>query len=117
MSPPSHPSGRSIPLSTGHGYHSEVPIDESDLVPMLTDKKRRHTTPAFNLQLRQVQAFVALVEHGGVTAAAHALGLAQSTVSEAIVALERELGTALIAHKRGSHTVALSPAGKILLPR
>jgi DNA-binding transcriptional LysR family regulator len=84
---------------------------------MLTDKKRRHTTPAFNLQLRQVQAFVALVEHGSVTAAAHALGLAQSTVSEAIVALERELGTALIAHKRGSHTVALSPAGKILLPR
>ncbi len=73
--------------------------------------------PTFNLQLRQVQAFVALVEKGSVTAASRALGLAQSTVSEAITALERELGTALIAHKRGTHTVALTPAGKVLLPR
>jgi DNA-binding transcriptional LysR family regulator len=72
--------------------------------------------PAFNLQLRQVQAFVALVENGSVTAASQALGLAQSTVSEAIAALERELGTALITHKRGTHTVALTPAGKNLLP-
>ena len=72
--------------------------------------------PAFNLQLRQVQAFVALVENRSVTAASQALGLAQSTVSEAIAALERELGTALIAHKRGTHTVALTPAGKVLLP-
>jgi DNA-binding transcriptional LysR family regulator len=72
--------------------------------------------PGFNLQLRQVQAFVALVENGSVTAASQSLGLAQSTVSEAIAALERELGTALIAHKRGAHTVALTPAGKVLLP-
>jgi DNA-binding transcriptional LysR family regulator len=110
----------SIPLSIGDGYHDEVPKYESDLVPMLTDKKRRfsrHAMPTFNLQLRQVQAFVALVEKGSVTAASRALGLAQSTVSEAITALERELGTALIAHKRGTHTVALTPAGKVLLPR
>jgi DNA-binding transcriptional LysR family regulator len=87
---------------------------------MLTDKKRRFSrpaSPAFNLQLRQVQAFVALVEQESITAASQALGLAQSTVSEAIVALERELGTPLIAHKRGTHTVALTPAGKVLLPR
>ena len=92
----------------------------SDLVAMLTDKKRRfsrHATPAFNLELRQVRAFVALVEYGSVTAASQALSLAQSTVSEAIAALERELGTALIAHKRGTHTVTLTPAGKVLLPR
>ena len=87
---------------------------------MLTDEKRhfsRHAMPAFNLELRQVRAFVAVVENGSVTAAAQALSLAQSTVSEAIAALERELGTALIAHKRGSRTVALTPAGKVLLPR
>ena len=91
---------------------------ESDLVAKLTDEKRfsRHAMPAFNLQLRQVQAFVALVENRSVTAASQALGLAQSTVSEAIAALERELGTALIAHKRGTHNVALTPAGKALLP-
>ncbi len=87
---------------------------------MLTGKKHRllrHATPAFNLELRQVRAFVALVENGSVTAASKALSLAQSTVSEAIVALERELGTALIVHKRGTHTVALTPAGTVLLPR
>jgi DNA-binding transcriptional LysR family regulator len=76
----------------------------------------RHAMPAFNLQLRQIQAFVSLIENGSVTAASQALGLAQSTVSEAIVALERELGTTLIAHKRGTHAVALTPAGKALLP-
>lgn len=73
--------------------------------------------PPFNLELRQVRAFVALVENGSITAASQALGLAQSTVSEAITALERELGTALIAHKRGTHNVILTPAGKALLPR
>jgi DNA-binding transcriptional LysR family regulator len=77
----------------------------------------RHGMPTFNLELRQLRAFVALVENGSVTAASHALGLAQSTVSEAIAALERELGTALIAHKRGSHAIALTPAGHVLLPR
>ncbi len=85
---------------------------------MAIDKKSRssrHAKSAFNLELRRVRAFVALVESGSVTAAAQALSLAQSTVSEAIAALERELGTALIAHKRGTHTVALTPAGQVLL--
>ena len=90
-----------------------------DLAPMAIDKNHPFSgsvTPAFNLELRQVRAFVALVENGSVTAAAQALSLAQSTVSETIAALERELGTALITHKRGTHTVALTPAGKVLLP-
>jgi DNA-binding transcriptional LysR family regulator len=92
----------------------------ANLVSMPAEKKNRvppHRTSAFNMEIRQVRAFVALVENGSVTAASHALGLAQSTVSEAIAALERELGTALIAHKRGSHSVALTPAGRVLLPR
>jgi DNA-binding transcriptional LysR family regulator len=87
---------------------------------MAIDKNRRRfsgsVTPASNLELRQLRAFVALVENGSVTAAAQALSLAQSTVSETIAALERELGTALITHKRGTHTVALTPAGQVLLP-
>ena len=72
--------------------------------------------PASTLELRQVRAFVSLVENGSVTAASQALKLAQSTVSEAIAALERALGTALIAHKRGTHAVVLTPAGQVLLP-
>ena len=76
----------------------------------------RPVTPVSNRELRQVRAFVAVVDNGSVTAASQALHLAQSTVSEAIAALERELGTALMAHKRGTHTVALTPAGQALLP-
>jgi DNA-binding transcriptional LysR family regulator len=38
-------------------------------------------------------------------------------VSEAIAALERALGTALIQHKRGNRTVSLTQAGLALLPR
>jgi DNA-binding transcriptional LysR family regulator len=77
----------------------------------------RQRSHASNLEIRQLRAFIALVENGSITAASQALGLAQSTVSEAIAALERELGTALIAHKRGSHSVALTDAGRVLLPR
>ena len=109
-----------IPLSTDASYHNEARSIRADLVSMPAEKKNRasrHGTPAFNLELRQLRAFIALVENGSVTAASHALGLAQSTVSEAIAALERELGTPLIAHKRGSHSVALTPAGRVLLPR
>jgi DNA-binding transcriptional LysR family regulator len=109
----------SMPLSTDDGYHGNSPKHTSEIVSMPADKKSRvsrHGAPAFNLELRQLRAFVALVENGSVTATAHALGLAQSTVSEAIAALERELGTAVIAHKRGSHTVDLTPAGQALLP-
>jgi DNA-binding transcriptional LysR family regulator len=92
---------------------------KANFVPMLKDRNRRlsgYAAPASNLQLRQLQAFVALVENRTVTAASRALGLAQSTVSEAIASLERELGAQLIAHKRGTHTTVLTPAGKILLP-
>ena len=109
-----------IELSADEGYHNEARKIRGDLVSMPAAKKNRvsrHRTPAFNLELRQLRAFIALVENGSITAASHALGLAQSTVSEAIAALERELGTALIAHKRGSHSVALTPAGRVLLPR
>ena len=109
-----------IPISTDDGYHNEARSFRAGLALMTADKKSRvarHGTPMFNLELRQLRAFVALVENGSITAASHALGLAQSTVSEAIAALERELGTTLIAHKRGSHSVALTPAGRVLLPR
>jgi DNA-binding transcriptional LysR family regulator len=87
---------------------------------MPEEKKSRGSRPrahAANLEIRQLRAFIALVENGSITAASQVLGLAQSTVSESIAALEREVGTALIAHKRGSHSVALTEAGRVLLPR
>lgn len=69
-----------------------------------------------SLELRQLRAFLALVEQGSVTAAAQALGLAQSTVSESLSALERALGAALFLRRRGTHEVVLTDAGEALLP-
>ncbi len=68
------------------------------------------------VEIRQLRAFVALVDQGGVTAAAQALGLAQSTVSEALSSLERAVGASVFVRKRGSHDVVLTDAGEALLP-
>ena len=68
------------------------------------------------LEIRQLRAFLALVEQGSVTAAAQALGLAQSTVSEALSSLERGVGAAVFLRRRGSHELALTVAGEALVP-
>jgi DNA-binding transcriptional LysR family regulator len=73
-------------------------------------------TSLSGLEIRQLRAFVALVERKRVTAAAEALGLAQSTVSEALSALERVLGNPLILRRRGGHGLALTEPGRALLP-
>jgi DNA-binding transcriptional LysR family regulator len=74
------------------------------------------TAPLSGLEIRQLRAFIALVERKRVTAAAEALGLAQSTVSEALSALERALDTPLILRRRGGHGLELTEAGRALLP-
>jgi DNA-binding transcriptional LysR family regulator len=71
---------------------------------------------ALDLELRQLRAFVTLVDEGSMTSAAHLLGVAQSTISETLAALERVLGTRVVARNRGAHSVALTPAGTELLP-
>ena len=68
------------------------------------------------LEVRQLRAFVTLVDRGGVSAAARALELAQSTVSEALAALERAIGAQLAVRRRGSYTGRLTTAGEALLP-
>jgi len=69
-----------------------------------------------SLELRHLRAFVALVDLGSLTRAARAMGIAQSTVSEALAALERALGTPAVARRRGGHGITLTPAGQALLP-
>ncbi len=71
--------------------------------------------PRNELDARQLRVFVALVDRGSVTGAARALGLAQSTASEQLAALERALGTAIVGRRRG-RGVELTPAGETLLP-
>jgi DNA-binding transcriptional LysR family regulator len=61
------------------------------------------------VQLHQVRYFLAVVDYGGVNAAAATLGLAQPTVSQAIRELEKDLGVELF-HRIGRGMV-LSSAG------
>jgi|HubBroStandDraft_6_1064221.scaffolds.fasta_scaffold243181_2 DNA-binding transcriptional LysR family regulator len=78
--------------------------------------RTRRLEPACKLELRQLRAFVALIDEGSMTGAAHALKLAQSTVSEAIATLERTLGTSVVRRSRGTHDSVLTAAGEALLP-
>jgi DNA-binding transcriptional LysR family regulator len=80
--------------------------------------RRRMTVRAATseLELRQLRAFVALVEQGSMTGAARTLGLAQSTVSESLLALERTLGARVVLRRRGRQDAKLSEAGLALLP-
>jgi DNA-binding transcriptional LysR family regulator len=68
------------------------------------------------LEIRHLRALVALVDSGSMTAAAQALGMAQSTVSEAMSALDRTLGTPAVARRRGARGSDLTAAGRALLP-
>ena len=65
------------------------------------------------MDVRQVSYFLAVVEHGGFGRAASALDVAQPTLSQAVRALERELGAHLF--HRVSRGVVLSPAGRAFL--
>jgi DNA-binding transcriptional LysR family regulator len=53
-------------------------------------------------RLQQVRGFINVVDHGGITEAAKAMGVAKSTLSAQVKSLERDLNTKLI-RKVGSH--------------
>nr|WP_042180029.1 LysR family transcriptional regulator [Kibdelosporangium sp. MJ126-NF4]CEL14169.1 probable transcriptional regulator, LysR family [Kibdelosporangium sp. MJ126-NF4]CTQ88536.1 probable transcriptional regulator, LysR family [Kibdelosporangium sp. MJ126-NF4] len=67
------------------------------------------------MERRQLEYFVAIVEHGGFTHAARALRVAQPSLSRAITKLEHELGVELF-HRVGRNVV-LSNAGEMLADR
>jgi DNA-binding transcriptional LysR family regulator len=66
-----------------------------------------------NLDSRKLAYFVAVVDNGGITAASEALHVAQPSLSQALAALEADLGTQLF-HRVGRRLV-LSAAGEALL--
>jgi DNA-binding transcriptional LysR family regulator len=66
------------------------------------------------MDTRQLEYFVAVAEELNFTRAASRMFAVQSTVSAGIRALERDLGTTLF--MRSTKSVALSPAGEVLLP-
>ena len=63
---------------------------------------------------RHLRAFLAAADHGGISAAAAELGYAQSSVSDQIKSLERELGVSLLV--RSSSGARLTEAGTRLVP-
>ncbi len=67
-----------------------------------------------SVELRHLEYFVAVAEELSFTRASRRLHVVQSGVSSAIAGLERELGAALF--DRDRHTVALTEAGRALLP-
>jgi len=68
-----------------------------------------------DLEIRHCRALVAVNDHGGVSSAARALGLAQSTVSETLLSLERLIGAPVTLRRRG-HEAVLTAAAQALLP-
>ena len=65
------------------------------------------------MERRQLEYFLAVVEHNGFTNAARVLHVAQPSLSHAIAALETELGGALF--HRLPHGAVLTPAGEALV--
>ena len=68
-----------------------------------------------DLEVRHCRVLVAVHEHGGVGAAARALGVAQSTVSETLLSLERLLGAPVTLRRVGREAM-LTAAAEALLP-
>lgn len=65
-----------------------------------------------DLNVHQIQMFLAVARTGSITKAAEYLGISQSALSKNINSIERELGLALFI--RTKRTMKLTPAGKIL---
>ncbi|HML47960.1 MAG TPA: LysR family transcriptional regulator, partial [Clostridia bacterium] len=67
------------------------------------------------MELKQLQAFIAIAEEGSITAAARRLHIAQPPLSQQLKQLEQELGVQLI--QRGARHCTLTEAGKHLFGR
>jgi len=69
--------------------------------------------PICTMDLRQLQSLIAVVDHGGFTAAARATHTVQSNISAHVARLERELDAVLIDRASGTPT----PEGEAVIAR
>lgn len=82
--------------------------EQTDIIERMVETNR-------TMNFEELKAFDAVVRHGGITAAAKALGLSKSTISLQITHLEQRLGTRLL--ERSSRRMALTKEGEQVLPR
>jgi DNA-binding transcriptional LysR family regulator len=73
------------------------------------------SSPASDLDLRQVRYFVAVAEHRHFSRAAAELRIAQPSLSRQVRSLEQQLGARLL--DRTPHGTQLTEAGEVFLPR
>jgi DNA-binding transcriptional LysR family regulator len=77
--------------------------------------KQRLCSARMSIELRHLRAFVAIGEHGTITAAASVLHTGQPTLSRTLRQLETRLGVRLV--DRSTHHLELTAAGRALLGR
>ncbi len=68
------------------------------------------------MTLQEIEAFLAVVQTGSLSAAAKALYVTQPTLSRRIDSLESELGTRLIERGRGQRSITLTATGRAMIP-
>lgn len=69
------------------------------------------------MDLENYRNFLAIVEHGNITAAANAVLIAQPALSKQLKAMEEYYGAKLLHTKRGSRQIVLTEAGRALYQR
>ena len=67
-----------------------------------------------DLEIRHCRVLVAVADHGSISSAARALGLAQSTISETLLSLERLLGVPVTVRRSGQEATLTAPALAVL---
>lgn len=65
---------------------------------------------------QSAKAFLAIVEHGSISAAADALYFSQPALSSYLSRLENELGVRLFLRQKGSRKITLTPEGERFIP-
>src|SRR5579863_7900895 len=65
------------------------------------------------MEIRHLQALMAVAEHGSFSAAADSLGTVQSNISALVARLEREVGASLVDRAAGQ----LTPEGEVVVAR
>ena len=63
-----------------------------------------------------MEAFLAIMRHGSITAAAEALFITQPALSRKLKSLERELGFRLFERVQGRHKLSLTGKGQEFVP-